>query len=68
LDLGSLFGLYVWGALFPGLLLASLLSVVGHHHGRERGYQKDIDITHAEVGSKQESAPSSSPPESITDT
>jgi hypothetical protein len=68
MNLGSPLGLYVCCALFSSLLLASLLGVVGHYHGRERVYRKDMDIMQAWVGNRRESAPSNSPPESIADT
>ena len=37
-SLGSPLGMCVRPTLFPSLLLASLLGVVGHHHRRERVY------------------------------
>lgn len=37
-SLGSPLGMRVRSTPFSSLLLASLLSVVGHHHGRERVY------------------------------
>jgi len=43
-NLGSPLGLCACSALFSGLLLESLLSVVGHSHGRERVCRYDMDI------------------------
>lgn len=66
-NLGSPLGLCARSALFSGLLLESLLSVVGHNRGRERVCRYDVDIMIVVHGSR-ESAPSNSPPESIAGT
>jgi len=66
-NLGSPLGLCARSALFSGLLLKSLLSVVGHNRGRGRFCRYDMDIVIV-VDGRRESAPSNSPPESIADT
>lgn len=66
MGLGSPLGLRVRSTLFSSLPLASLLSVVGHHHGRERVYL-GVDIVLVKAGDRRADVPSNSPTESITD-
>ena len=66
MSLGSALRLRVRSTLFSSLPLASLLNVVGHHHGRERVYL-GVDIVLVVAGDRRADVPSNSPPESVAD-